>query len=167
MIEPQIPRPGEFVLDLLLLPGKELVDGGPVVLRFGSTASTSVNLAPRYFRLLHVLATAAIADEHGKDMEEFRGFRSTSTVARDYADHVNHRHQPTDAAVISYVKAIRNAVADALTVVAEKLGMLAVPDLDPIEHGKFGYRVGDISIRILDYRSAVDAATPRSMSPSM
>ena len=153
MVEHTILRPGDFSFDILLLPDKQLSQGGPVELRCGTRAPTLVDLEPRFFRLILTIALAELFDECEDISSHFRGFRSTGALAQAYVELVGDVVPISDQAVIKYVSEIRNAFRIAFKSLAQDHGISPPSGLDPIEHrNRFGYRLGNVRVRILDYR---------------
>ncbi len=151
MVKLDVCRPSNLVLVFLLLPGKQLSDGGPIKLEYqdknGAAASAFVKLAPRFFRLLYVIAMAWAEDEAAQIEERFRGYRSTEALRELYAKSGGDIALVEPDVIISYVREIRLAIKQ---VVKRSLGVSH--DIDPVQHTRgLGYRVGDISIRIKDY----------------
>jgi len=157
MVQHFIPRPSRFELVLTLLPGMRISDGGPIDLKYqqedGTTISVTVGLEPRFFRVFYIIAMASIEDEVRKISEPYRGYRSTHALRELYPKSADEVAEVEVELVYRYIKAIRDAVKQALVDVERKYGVSRGIGVNPIQHTRgLGYRVGDISIRILDYR---------------
>ena len=154
MFEEYVARDSEFTLELSILPCTDISEGGPVELRFGGELSVMLDIPARHFRLFHLMVKASLHDEAERVPERFRGFRSTQALARGYAEQVGHKIPPEDASVIAYVSELRKKVAAGLVLLSQEIALPDVSKFDPIEHHPgYGYRVGGISVRTLDYRS--------------
>ena len=111
----------------------------------------SVELKPRFFRVLRILVELAFKDD-GLDLD-VRGLRKRSTIARLYAAQANDTVAPDDDVITRYVMIIRQAIEQVIEEIIAEANIFPPPEVPEfiVTTRGLGYSIGNINVILIDH----------------
>ncbi len=156
MQELQILRSSDFSVEVSLLPHWKPGLCAPTELTIrGDGRSVAIELQPHMLLIFKIIIMASIDDQARMVPEIHAGYITTDSIVRLYAAECRDVVRRDPEVIFRYISKIRRAVLAAKETLGKELGCHFEPHAGIIEHTPgMGYRIGDISIVVKDYRES-------------